>query len=189
MSKVAKKQSVTIEERRAKKARRVEEKIVAGCAAIRTAWVVLAGYLHEFQAEGMWTDLGYDSFEEWLASPDISLGRSHVYTLIEIHRELVLEREVDPEELAECDVSKVGQVLPAIRRESIDVDEALADARELSRSDLRERYRKKGAPGKKRRGSLELKKCDLCGKQVQVDEAEECEAEAHPDQLSIDSDG
>lgn len=157
---------------------------MAGCSAIRAAWVALAAFLYQFQDEEMWGDLGYSSFEEWLASPDVSLGRSHVYVLIEAHRELVVEREVDPDELRALDVSKIGQVLPAIRRGTIEVEEALNDVKVLSRSDLRERYRKKGAPGK-RRSSTTLEKCDLCGKQRIADDDERV-AEVDENQMEIE---
>lgn len=183
MGAVAKKTAATPEERRAKRAFNVEAKIKKGCSAIRAAWVALAGFLYEFQQEEMWRDLDHESFEAWLASPDIDLGRSQVYALIECYRELVLEREVPLDNLRGLEVSKVSQVLPAIRRGEVELDEAIADCESLSRLDLREKYRKANAAGT--RSVKRLEKCDLCGKQ-RVGDDEDAEPEIDPNQMEIE---
>ena len=124
-------------ELQARHAFEVEQRILGHVRAIRTAWIGLAADLFQFQQADMWRDLGYRSFEQWLASPDIELGRRHVYSLIEMHRELVINRGVQPEQLGDVSVSKVQQVLPAVRRGQVPVAEALSDARTLEREDLR----------------------------------------------------
>lgn len=177
-----KKKATTPEERRAKRAFTVEGKIKKGCSAIRAAWGALAGFLYELQREELWRDLGHDSFEAWLASPDIDLGRSQVYALIECYRELVLEREVPLDELKGLEVTKLSQVLPALRREEVELADAISDCESLSRSDLREKYRKSGAGG---RAAKAFEKCDLCGKQRVVDG--EQAPQPHPDQLDLEN--
>lgn len=160
MGGVAKKQSapVTDSSPRSKKAHKVEKKIVAGCSAIRQVWVALAAYFHEFHTEEMWEDLGYESFEEWLGSPDISLSRSHVYALIQTHNDLVLGLGVDPKELEGLEASKIVQVLPALKRGDVEIDVALADVEALSRADLREKYNKVLPAGR-----VPLIECEKCG--------------------------
>ena len=160
MAAVAKKQSamVTDSSPRAKKAHKVQKKIVVGCSAIRKVWVALAAYFYEFKEEEMWEDLGYGSFEEWLASPHISLSRSNVYTLIQAHAELVLERGVDPAQLEGLETSKIAQVLPALKRGDVELDAALADVEALSRADLREKYGKVLPAGR-----VPLIECEKCG--------------------------
>jgi hypothetical protein len=58
---------------------------------------------------------------------------------------LVIQRGVDPKELENAEVSKVREVLPAIRKGTVTVEQALADVRVLGREDLRIRYSGAGA--------------------------------------------
>lgn len=151
---------------RAEHAHRVERQIINGCRTIRRAWAVLAGHLHEMYAQELWRPLGYDSWNAWLASPDISLQRSQVYALVEAHHELVVKREISVDEFAEIPSTKVIEVLPAIRAGEVEVDEALADARELSRSDLRERYRGNDTPGSPLDAERNEAFCAACGRKL-----------------------
>lgn len=148
----------TPEEIAAKKAFEVEEKIKKGVGAIRQVWIALAGFLHEFHSDKMWEHLGYDKFEEWLGTPEIGLGRSQVYALIEAYEELVVKRGVESAKLAELEATKVAVVLPALRRGEVELDEALADCEALSRSALREKYGK-SVPAER----VPLIECEKCG--------------------------
>lgn len=155
---VAKRKASTPEERAAKRAFKAEEKIKKGLGAIKEVWIALAAYLHEFHAEKMWEHLGYDRFDDWLGAPEISLGRSQVYASIEAYEELVVKREVDPAVLADLETTKIGVVLPALRRGDVELETALADCEALSRSALREKYGKQ--VGAER---VPLIECDQCG--------------------------
>jgi hypothetical protein len=129
----------------------LNERIRGAADAIRQLWINLAADLWEFQQGEMWRALGHGSFEAWLASPEISLERREVYRMISVHRELVLGRGVEPEQLGAIASSRVHEVLPAIRRGAVTVEQALADADVLTVRDLRQRYqglaaRTPGAP-------------------------------------------
>lgn len=137
----------------------LEQEIIRGCRGIRMAWVHLAAYLHEFYEGRMWELLGYERFNEWIAAPEISLGRSQTYSLIAAYHEFVVVRGVPVERLACADSSKVAETLPALKAGVVDVDEALSDAESLSRSDLRERYGKGGGSQK----ASKLEECPRCG--------------------------
>lgn len=145
----------------AERAFELEREIVTGCHAIRTAWIGLAQRLHDFHAEKLWTSLGHETFNDWLGEPELGLSRSHALGLIAVHRELVVERGVDPERLIDLDVTKAREVLPAIRR-GADVDEALSDCAALSRSDLRTKYREGEKPI--------MRRCPACGSNYRVSE-------------------
>lgn len=123
------------------RAHQLEREVVAGCRAIRQAWILLAGYLHEMQDGRLYRLLDCDSFERWLATPEISLSRSHAYALIGAYTELVVERGLDPELVGAIEASKLAETLPALRAGDVTAEEAIADAESLSRSDLREKYR------------------------------------------------
>ena len=148
-------------------ARSVEARIVRTTSGIRRAWNLLAADLYEFHEQTMWQTLGYESLEEWLASPEVELGRRHVFGLIEVYRDLVINRQIDPEELGQADVTKVRAVLPAIKRGDVEVVDALADCEALSRSDLSEKYGK-GRPNERLDAEAEPEKtnCPRCGSWV-----------------------
>lgn len=122
------------------RAQATAERIAEGCRAIRSAWVHLGGYLHEFVEDRMWEPLGCDSLEEWLASPEIGLGRSQVFRLVRVYRELVVARLVPPGELEGVDVTKVDVVLAAVKAGRVDFEDALADCKTLTRRDLQVKY-------------------------------------------------
>lgn len=180
MGKPAKKAPSTPEERAAKKAFEVEEKIRKGVGAIRQVWIALAGHLHEFYTERMWEHLGYDRFEEWLGTPEIGLGRSHVYALIAAYEELVVKREVEEATLAELEATKLAVVLPALRRGEVELEEALADCEALSRSALRQKYGK-SVPAER----VPLIQCEDCGC-MKRPKTEAEEQEQIPGQMAIE---
>lgn len=176
---VAKRKTSTPEERAAKKAYEVEAKIKKGVGAIREVWVVLAAYFHEFHGGKMWEHLGYDKFNEWLGTPEIGLGRSQVYALIEAWEELVVKREVEESRLTALEATKVAVILPALRRGEVELDTALADCEALSRSALREKYGQ-AVPAER----IPLTECEECGKMCR--EKSKAEAEAvDPNQIAL----
>lgn len=134
-------------------------KIVQGTHAIRTAWVLLGGYLCEFVEERMWEPLGLETLEEWLASPEVELSRTDVFRVVRVYRGLVLERGVSPEELHGLSAGKLDVLLPALKAGRIDTDEALSQARALTRRDLVAEHG--GGPGPEDRVS-----CPTCGSRV-----------------------
>lgn len=113
----------------------------------KALWVQMSAELFIFREGKMWDQLGYNTFEAYLADPDVEINARWAYDLIAVYRQLVVERGVDPETLKELQVSKVRTVLPAIRREQITVKQAFADARSLARRDLETKYVGKTSTG------------------------------------------
>jgi hypothetical protein len=135
-------------------------------------WVQLAEALYHFRAGQMWTDLGYPSFESWLADPEVELERRWVYKLTDAYRFLVVEQGVDRARVERLQVSKVNEVVPAIRRGQVDLETALSDAETLGRTDLEIKYRgtHSSTPGRPDVGTAvqtehepELAVCPTCG--------------------------
>lgn len=124
---------------REQRAHELESEVFEGCQAIRKAWVYLAAYLYEMQSGHYYQLLGYESFDEWIGIPEISLSRSHVYALTGAYSELVIERKIELSQIEDIDSTKLGEILPAIRSGRVEVLDAIADAKVLSRSDLREK--------------------------------------------------
>jgi hypothetical protein len=158
-------------EAQAKVAFDVEARIKQVILGMRKAWVLLAEDLHRVHDLKLWADLGHQSFEQWLASPEIDLERRWVYELIAMWRELVINRGVQPEQLSDVQVSKVREVLPAIRRGYVDIPDALAHCRTLGRDDLRRQYQQLdmngGAPtGLDATREPARERCPTCGSWV-----------------------
>lgn len=143
----------------------VERQIVLGVRSIRTAWVQLAGLLYEFVQDRGWELLGIPSMEEWLAGPEIELGRTQVLRLVRVYRMLVVEHKVPVGELEGVSLSKADVVLAAIREGKVSKEEGLADCRELTREDVEAKYRHRepGAPLDPE-GEPPLCECSRCGK-------------------------
>ena len=134
---------------------------------MRAEWVRMAEALYEFRDIHGWKALGCETMEEWLAGPEIGLSRRYVFQLIDAYRTLVIDHQVPAAQLEDYEVTKIREVLPAIRREEVTVAEALADVRALARSDLERRYRS----GEHRDGGTQLdagrepvwETCQACG--------------------------
>lgn len=128
----------------ARAAYELEQRIRQTIGTQKMIWVDLAGDLYTFQTTRAHAQLGYETFEEWLASPDIDIKRRWVYELLSIWKHLVIDAGVAPERLKALEPSKVQDVMVAVRRQQVAVDRALADAEALSRNDLRQLYGPQG---------------------------------------------
>lgn len=117
---------------------------------MRGLWVQLAEQLYRFHRAQLWRDLDFDTFEAWLEDPELELERRWVYQLIDLYQTLSVERQVPIAQLEALHVSKVREVLPAIRRGQVEIETALSDAGTLTRRDLELRYRGlvSGTPGR-----------------------------------------
>lgn len=153
-----------------------QEAIKATIRAMRVTWVRLAEQLYAFSEAKAWRALGYRSFEAWLSDPDIEINRRNAFYLIESWRELVVLRGVDPGRLEDLEVSKVREVMPAVRRGAVEIEDALDDVKALERDDLRQRYSGVGRPGGDPIGSAPLDAdaepeytvCGSCGSRYRV---------------------
>lgn len=157
-------------ELQAKQAYEVEERIKNTLQEMKRAWVYLAEDLYHFQKNAWWHDLGYASFDEWLAGPDIDLKRRQAYYLIATYKELVVEQGATPAMLEGVGISKAKVITTAVRRKEVPLVEALADAEALAHRDLVERYAKleKGDPAEKGTGYSSVAEparaqCPSCG--------------------------
>ena len=137
----------------------LEVEIVRYAVGQRRSWVLLAARLHDFHAAKAWELRACGSFNEWLGQPEVSITRADAYAMIGAWRDLVLDRQVAPQELEEIDLSKLAVVLPAVRAGK-DWQEALADCRTLSRSDLRAVYQP--------RDESDQEPCPTCGRPMKA---------------------
>lgn len=115
--------------------------IKAAAVQVHASWWTLSQLLYAFHEGGYWSDIGYDTLDEFLAQPELGISRSQFFQMTRTWRDLVVVRNVEPKELEAVEPSKAKEVLPAIRRGDVEVEDALDDAKGLGARDLREKYR------------------------------------------------
>jgi N6-adenosine-specific RNA methylase IME4 len=103
---------------------------------INGGFIELAKRLKQVKDNSLYKELDYDTFESYIAQPELGFQRSSVYLLIQIYEKLVLELNVQPAGLALIEWTKLAEIVPYINEKN--KEELLSKATELSRSDLRE---------------------------------------------------
>ena len=110
------------------------EGILAAKYNVVANYLVLGLLFKENRDEGLFKLLGYDSFEDFIASPEVGFSRSKAYGLIRI-RELYKEKlGIDDKTLLEIGNAKLALIAPVVES---DKEGWLEKARHLSKSDLR----------------------------------------------------
>lgn len=122
----------------------LERKIKVGVRQIHEDTWDLAKALYEFHELRGFGLLGYETLEGFLAQPELGISRAWFFRLVQAWYWLVVVREVAPARLFPLEVSKVHEVLPAIRRGEVKPAQALDDVQALGKRDLREKYRSRG---------------------------------------------
>lgn len=104
-------------------------------------WVRLAERLYLFRTGEMWKDIGYPTLSSWLSDPEVDIERRWMYKLTDAYKFLVLEYGLPRERVEQLEISKVNEVLPAIRRGQVELEAGLSDIETLRREDLEIQYR------------------------------------------------
>ena len=115
-------------------------RLVFGIKASHLALSAVAQACHEIHEQQAWSELGYDTLSDYLASPEIGMSRSAFYDLCAIWERYVLEGGADPQALQAGGPSKLVVPIPAIKSGEVTVEEALEDVEALGLRDLREKY-------------------------------------------------
>jgi hypothetical protein len=116
------------------------DRLLEGLSASRLALSAVAQACHDISRDKSWTDLGYESLAEFLASPEITLTRSNFFRMAQIWELYVLDGGISPLSLAVAGPSKFAIPLRALGANEVSVEEALADVETLGARDLREKY-------------------------------------------------
>jgi hypothetical protein len=114
------------------------DKLIAVKNHIGKATIALAEILFHIHKEKAWEALGYDSFEELIAQPEIGLSRGFCYALIKIYNTFIIELGVKTEEIESVDITKMRELIKIeqdISTRQI-AKEWIQKAKMLSRSDL-----------------------------------------------------
>jgi hypothetical protein len=99
-------------------------------------FLALGEELYYFEEEKQYRDLGYETFETYLADPSVDIERSAAFRLKTVFEKYVLRLKVAPVLLLDAGYSKLYTVANIV--DETNVDEWLNKAASLSRSDLRQ---------------------------------------------------
>jgi len=91
--------------------------------------------LYWFERERGYRVLGYDSFNAYLADPDVNIGRSTAFKFKRVYQLFIYQLECPAAGLLEAGADKLEVIAPHV--DESNVDEWVATAAALSRSDLR----------------------------------------------------
>ena len=109
------------------------ELIISHRKEIGKGFLVLAFLLKENRDNAYYKILGYDSFEEFLAEPDLAFRRSTVYNLIHQYELYIQELKCNEDFLAEIGSRRLQIISPVVKT---DPSLWLDRAKELTKSDL-----------------------------------------------------
>lgn len=120
-----------------KKAFEIHQEIIALKNTAAGAFVLIGQRLNEIKEKNLYHFLGeggYDTFESYLASPELQFDRRKAYYLIQIYKTFCEEFGINPDELSKIYWTTLRQILPVVNKENC--SEWLEKAKTLSRSDL-----------------------------------------------------
>jgi hypothetical protein len=89
-------------------------RLLEGLWAKNLANSVVAQACYDISRDKSWTDLGYESLAEFLASPEITMTRSNFFRMAQIWELWVLDGGVDPQQLGVASPSKFAIPMRAI---------------------------------------------------------------------------
>lgn len=98
----------------------------------------LARLLKENRDLGFFKLLGYDSFNEFLAEPELAFRRAKAYNLIRQYELFVQKLGIDEDRLSKIGTRKLTMIMPVVEGEP---EKWLGAAEALSRSDLTDEVR------------------------------------------------
>lgn len=114
---------------------------------------------------------GYDTWQAYLAQPEIGLSVSEANRLIQIYETFVLKFRLDPERLANVPLKNLHYLLPIVKDmdDESEVDALVNDAASLSQRDFRERIQDlKSDSGLRTYEFVLMKKCIETGSMRKV---------------------
>ena len=140
------------------------KKIVSYRNLAVSTFLELGKELYWFEREKQYRDLDHPTFDSYLADPDVDISRRLAFILKGVYCTFVLEFNSASDALLKAGYNKLDVIRPYV--DQTNVDDLLADAQALSRSDLRKQI-KKEYEGEEINDEIIIKyhRCE-CGKEV-----------------------
>ncbi len=137
---------------------------------IEGRFIELGGILKEIRDKKLYINLSYDTFEGYLAQPELALNRSTVYAIINVYETFIEGKSGQPDitEIAEIGYTKLSRISQF--KSDPDFNEWIYKAKTLSLSDLGAEIREAKNPEKtepKKSVIMEVT-CPKCGFKFEV---------------------
>ena len=117
------------------KAEEAHKEVLARTMLTANNMLELGRLFKEIRDEKLYKLLGAETFNEYCGFPEISFGRSTIYSFIQIYEKYILDWNREPEALSKIGHRKLQIVSPVIKN-GADCNYWLIQARHLSESDL-----------------------------------------------------
>lgn len=115
-------------------AHKIDQRIKNLRYSIDNSFLELAKSLKEVRDKKLYKQLNIETFESYIAQPELAFERRSVYNFIEIYEQFIEGYNVHPDALLEAGWTKLAKVLPYTNENNYSV--MLEKASTLSRSDL-----------------------------------------------------
>jgi hypothetical protein len=101
----------------------------------------LAFDLYKMDTKKLFKKLGYRSFNAYLADPEVGINRATAFKLVAIYRDLIQDQSIQKDHFVEIGQDKLAIICPYKVEHPDLLEELLADAKALSKTDLRKQLR------------------------------------------------
>lgn len=122
------------------------------------SFLALGEELYWFEEEKHYKQLGYNTFEEYVNSPEVNIGRSSAFMLKGIYQTYILELKVQPVGLLECGIAKLENARSYVSVET--KEEVLAQASTLSKYDFSKWLKQRFRPEKEELPEVQAGDCE-----------------------------
>lgn len=160
----------------------IHQEIVIIKKELAISFLELSKRLHLMFVHRHFIRLGYESWAEYLATPEITMSVGTASKLIGIYEELILKHGFSKTQLREIEWSKLAEIIPIVRNieKKSDIEDWIKKAEVLSQRDLRMEVKElqSGIPSEKcdhdwtHREFWKCKNCDLITYQKPYNETE-----------------
>lgn len=99
-------------------------------------FLVMGRMLKLFKDKKLYTNLDFDTFEQYLASEEVDFSREKAYLYIRIYEMFVLRFQLDDAEISKLGVARLQMLVPVLK-EVADRDEAIKKIEQMGGSELR----------------------------------------------------
>lgn len=115
------------------------QKVVFIKEHISDSFLELGRWLFEMYSKNHYKRLGYDSWVEYVATPEIAMSQGTTSKLINIYKELVVKYKFPRKQLRKIEWSKLAEVMPVIKgiEKKKEIGDWLKKAEVLTQRDLR----------------------------------------------------
>ena len=114
---------------------KIHDELVALKENVQKGFLKMGAYLTIIHDNELFIELGSDTWQEYLDTPEIDLSRSQAYKLMQVHSKWIEKWGCDPEEIKKISVEKL--YIASSQATDENFSEWLDKAEHLSRTDLK----------------------------------------------------